>query len=154
MLFRSNTTIAFLRKYTNHLALIRRKKERGEVRDLCEELHVKTPSIETPIKTLSGGNIQKVVVAKWLMGDSEVYFFDEPTVGIDVKGKSEIYALIHELAENGKAVVVTSSEVEEAIAISDRIAVLFNGRIVHQCFSCDANREAIIYLTMGGKENA
>ncbi|MEA4938654.1 MAG: sugar ABC transporter ATP-binding protein [Christensenella sp.] len=151
---RENTTIAFLKKYTNHLALIRRKKERTEVRELCEALHVKTPNIEAPIKTLSGGNIQKVVVAKWLMGDSAVYFFDEPTVGIDVKGKSEIYALIHELAANGKAVVVTSSEVEEAIAISDRIAVLFNGRIVHECFSCKANREAIIYLTMGGKENA
>ncbi|MCE5189375.1 MAG: sugar ABC transporter ATP-binding protein [Eubacteriales bacterium] len=151
---RENTTIAFLKKYTNRLALIRRKKERSEVKNLCEELHVKTPSMEAPIKTLSGGNIQKVVVAKWFAGDSEVYFFDEPTVGIDVKGKGEIYTLIHELAANGKAVVVTSSEVEEAISISDRVAVLYNGRVVAQYRSCEANREAVVYLTMGGKENA
>lgn len=151
---RENTTIAFLKQYTGAAKLIRRRKEIEEVTRFCAKLHVKTPTIEAPIKTLSGGNIQKIVVAKWLVGDSEIYFFDEPTVGIDVKGKSEIYMLIHELAEEGKAIIVTSSEIEEAISISDRMVVLFNGHVVGRRTSCEANREEIVYLTMGGKANA
>lgn len=83
---RENTTLAFLRKFTGALSIIQSKKERDTVEELCQRLQVKTPGIETPVKTLSGGNIQKVVVAKWLVGDSSVYFFDEPTVGIDVRG--------------------------------------------------------------------
>ncbi len=151
---RENTTIAFLKQYTNAASLIRSKKEVAEVKRFCDKLHVKTPDIEAQIKTLSGGNIQKIVVAKWLVGDSEIYFFDEPTVGIDVKGKNEIYTLIRELAGEGKAIVVTSSDVEEAISISDRMVVLFNGRIVGRKLSCEASREEVVYLTMGGKENA
>lgn len=92
-------------------------------------------------------------MAKWLVGDSGIYFFDEPTVGIDVRGKSEIYALIHELAGQGKAVVVASSEIDEAISISDRMVILFNGRSYRRQVSCQANREEIVYLTMGGREH-
>lgn len=151
---RENMTIAFLEKYTNRVSLVHNRKELEEVKQLCGKLHLKAPNVEVPIKTLSGGNIQKVVVAKWFVGDSEVYFFDEPTVGIDVKGKSEIYALIRELAAQGKAIVVSTSEVEEAISISDRLVVLFNGSAVAHRISCQANREEIVYLTMGGKEDA
>jgi len=150
---RENTTIAFLRRFTGRLGLIRQKRERASVEEFCAKLQVKTPGTEVPVKTLSGGNIQKVVVAKWLVGDSGIYFFDEPTVGIDVRGKSEIYALIHELAGQGKAVVVASSEIDEAISISDRMVILFNGRVVSRQVSCQANREEIVYLTMGGREH-
>lgn len=151
---RENTTIGFLKKFLNSVHLINKKKETKEVKEYCSRFQVKTPGTEVPIKTLSGGNIQKIVVAKWLIGDSMIYFFDEPTVGIDVKGKSEIYALIHELAAQNKAIVVASSEIDEAIEISDRMAVMYNGRIVARCISSEAKREEIVLMTMGGNTNA
>lgn len=147
---RENTTYAFLKNFTTKLGLIKQHYERNKVKELSQRLLVKTPSTETLVKTLSGGNIQKVVVAKWLTGNSDVYFFDEPTVGIDIKGKNEIYDIIRELAAQGKAVVVASSEIDEAINISDNIVVLYNGRVVGNRVSCDARHEEIVFLTMGG----
>ena len=147
---RENTTYAFIKNFTSKLGLIKQAYERKKVKELDERLQVKTPSTETYVKNLSGGNIQKVVVAKWLTGDSDVYFFDEPTVGIDVKGKSEIYEIIKELAAQGKAIVVASSEIDEAINISDNMVVLYNGKVVANRVSCEAQHEEIVYLTMGG----
>lgn len=146
---RENTTYAFMKNFTK-LGFIRHAFERKTVKELDEKLQVKTPSTETYVKNLSGGNIQKVVVAKWLTGDSDIYFFDEPTVGIDVKGKSEIYDIIHDLASQGKAVVVASSEIDEAISISDNMVILFNGKVVANRVSSEAQHEEIVYLTMGG----
>ena len=147
---RENTTYAFLSNFVSKLGFIRKHYEKNRVRELNERLLVKTPSTEAYVKNLSGGNIQKVVVAKWLTGDSDVYFFDEPTVGIDVKGKSEIYDIIRELAAQGKAIVVASSEIDEVISISDNIVVLYNGRIVGNIVSAEARHEEVVYLTMGG----
>lgn len=147
---RENTTFAFMKNYVNKLGLIKQAEERTTVQELCQRLQVKTPGTEVAVKTLSGGNIQKVVVGKWVVGDSVVYFFDEPTVGIDVRGKSEIYDLIRELAAQGKAVVVASSEIDEAIDISDNMVILYNGRIVAEIVSCEADREEVVRLTMGG----
>lgn len=147
---RENTTYAFLKNFTGRFGLIRQRAEMETVQKLNKKLQVKTPGTEACVKNLSGGNIQKVVVAKWLTGDSDVYFFDEPTVGIDVRGKSEIYDIIRDLAAQGKAVVVASSEIEEAINISDNIYVLYNGRVVANRVSCLAKHEEIVYLTMGG----
>jgi ribose transport system ATP-binding protein len=151
---RENITIAFLKRFTNKLRLIRQKQEIATVGELVSKLQVKTPSTEVAVKTLSGGNIQKVLVAKWLVGDSNIYFFDEPTVGIDVKGKREIHDLIRELATGGKAVVVSSSDVDEAIGISDVMTVLFDGKVVGRRISCDASREEVVYMTMGGRASA
>lgn len=147
---RENITFAFMKNYVNKLGLIKQAEERTTVQELCQRLQVKTPGTEVAVKTLSGGNIQKVVVGKWVVGDSVVYFFDEPTVGIDVRGKSEIYDLIRELAAQGKAVVVASSEIDEAIDISDNMVILYNGRIVSEIVSCEADREEVVRLTMGG----
>ncbi len=149
---RENTTYAFMKNFTR-LGVIKQAFERKKVRELDERLQVKTPSTETYVKNLSGGNIQKVVVAKWLAGDSDIYFFDEPTVGIDVRGKSEIYEIIRDLAAQGKAIVVASSEIDEAINISDNMVILFNGRVVGNRVSAQANHEEIVYLTMGGGMN-
>ena len=137
-------------KNFTRFGFIRQAYERKRVKELDERLQVKTPSTETYVKNLSGGNIQKVVVAKWLTGDSDIYFFDEPTVGIDVRGKSEIYEIIRELAAQGKAIVVASSEIDEAIGISDNMVVLFNGKVVRNMPSSAAKHEEIVYLTMGG----
>ena len=147
---RENVTFAFMKNYCNKLGLLRQKEERSKVEELCRRLQVKTPNTEVAVKTLSGGNIQKVVVGKWVVGDSTVYFFDEPTVGIDVRGKSEIYDLIRELAAQGKAVVVASSEIDEAIDISDNMVILYNGHVVANQVSCEADREEVVRLTMGG----
>lgn len=147
---RENMTFAFMKNYVNKLGLIKQAEERTTVQELCQRLQVKTPSTEVAVKTLSGGNIQKVVVGKWVVGDSVVYFFDEPTVGIDVRGKSEIYDLIRELASQGKAIVVASSEIDEAIDISDNMVILYNGRVVANIVSCEADREDVVRLTMGG----
>lgn len=143
-------TFAFMKNYVNKLGLIKQAEERTTVQELCQRLQVKTPNTEVAVKTLSGGNIQKVVVGKWVVGDSVVYFFDEPTVGIDVRGKSEIYDLIRELASQGKAIVVASSEIDEAIDISDNMVILYNGRVVANIVSCEADREDVVRLTMGG----
>lgn len=151
---RENMTLASMGTFTNRFGFIRQAEERNQVKDLCQRLQVKTPSTEAEVKTLSGGNIQKVVVGKWLIGDSSVYFFDEPTVGIDVRGKSEIYEIIRELATKSKAIVVASSEIDEAIDISDRMVILYNGRVVGDRISCQADRQEVVYLTMGGGTNA
>ena len=150
---RENTSYAFLKKFVNKLGLIKTAYERRTTKEFNERLQVKTPSTETLVKNLSGGNIQKVVIAKWLAGDSDVYFFDEPTVGIDVKGKNEIYGIIRELAAQGKAIVVASSEIDEAINISDRILIFYNGKVVGKRISCEARHEEIVYLTMGGSRD-
>jgi ABC-type sugar transport system ATPase subunit len=151
---RENTTIAFLKKFATKFGLIKQSQELAAVKDLCSKLDVKTPSTEVAVKTLSGGNIQKVLVAKWLVGDSSIYIFDEPTVGIDIKGKREIHELIQGLAADGRAVVVASSDVDEAIAISDVMMILFDGKVVGRRVSCEANREEVVYMTMGGKASA
>lgn len=150
---RENTSYAFLKKFVNKLGLIKPAYERKITKEFNERLQVKTPGTETLVKNLSGGNIQKVVIAKWLAGDSDVYFFDEPTVGIDVKGKNEIYGIIRELAAQGKAIVVASSEIDEAINISDQLLIFYNGKVVGKRVSCEARHEEIVYLTMGGSRD-
>jgi ABC-type sugar transport system ATPase subunit len=151
---RENITIAFLRHFLTLFGFIHKNNEIKNVKDICNTLQVKMPSTEVRVKTLSGGNQQKIVVAKWLLGNSEIYIFDEPTVGIDVRGKNEIHDIIHRLADEGKAVIMSSSEVDEAIKTGDRIVVLFNGQVAAQYNSADVNYEEIVYLSMGGKRNA
>jgi ABC-type sugar transport system ATPase subunit len=90
---------------------------------------VKTPNMETRVENLSGGNQQKVIIAKWLFANQHILIFDEPTRGIDVGAKYEIYTIINELKRNGKAIVVISSELEEIFGICDRILVMSEGRI-------------------------
>ncbi|MDR2480269.1 MAG: sugar ABC transporter ATP-binding protein [Treponema sp.] len=150
---RENTTIAFMNRFLWLSGFIRHSSEINAVKDICAALQVKMPSTEVRVKTLSGGNQQKIVIAKWLLGNSEIYIFDEPTVGIDVRGKSEIYDIIHRLAGEGKTVIISSSEADEALHLGDRIVILFNGHIVAQCSSSDVNHEEVVYLSMGGKRN-
>jgi ABC-type sugar transport system ATPase subunit len=96
----------------------------------AERLSIKTASVAQPAKSLSGGNQQKVVIAKWLMSEPSIFIMDEPTRGIDVGAKHEIYAIIDQLAEDGGGVLFISSEIEELLAMCDRILVMSNGEIV------------------------
>ncbi len=112
-------------------------------------LRTKTPSMEQLLKNLSGGNQQKVIIARWLMKDSDIFIFDEPTRGIDVGAKSEMYALMEKLASEGKSVIMISSELAEIQRLSDRVVVMCEGRITGELDIADATQEEIMkYATM------
>jgi ribose transport system ATP-binding protein len=114
-----------------------------------DTLSIKTPSIEQTVKNLSGGNQQKVVIGKWLTADSDILIFDEPTRGIDVGAKSEIYRLLNDLAQQGKSIIMISSELPEILRMSHRIIVMCEGRITGEVSAEEANQELIMtYATM------
>ena len=112
--------------------------------DYRKSLRIKTPSVTQKTGNLSGGNQQKVCIAKWLFSDPDILFLDEPTRGIDVGAKYEIYTIINELANQGKCVVVISSELPELLGISDRIYVMNEGEIVAEMPTAEANQESIM----------
>ena len=111
-----------------------------------QQLSIKTPSIHQPVRLLSGGNQQKIVIAKWLLRDCDILFFDEPTRGIDIGAKSEIYKLLNALAAQGKAIVMISSELPEVLRMSHRILVMCEGRITGELPAHEATQEKIMQL--------
>lgn len=113
-------------------------------------LNVKTSSVETQVKNLSGGNQQKVVIGKWLMTEPEILILDEPTRGIDVGAKFEIYKIMNELVEAGVTVIMISSDLEEVLGISDRILVMCEGRIEGELDYREATQEKIMHYATGG----
>jgi L-arabinose transport system ATP-binding protein len=113
---------------------------------------VRTPSPETEIRTLSGGNQQKVVLGRWLARRPRILILDEPTRGVDVGAKAEIYALIDELAQSGVAVLVISSELPEVIGLADRVLVMQGGRITGELDHQEATEEAILKLALPATE--
>ena len=110
------------------------------------QLGIKTPSVEQQVRLLSGGNQQKIVIAKWLLRDCDILFFDEPTRGIDVGAKAEIYKLLNALAAQGKAIVVISSELSEVLRLAHRIVVMCEGRLTGELSAREASQEAIMQL--------
>lgn len=113
------------------------------------DLDIKTPSPHQEVRFLSGGNQQKVVLARWLFKNVDILIFDEPTIGIDVNSKNEIYKLITELAKEGKSIVMVSSELPELIALSDRVLVVKNGRIITELNDQEITEENIISYAFG-----
>jgi ribose transport system ATP-binding protein len=145
---RENVTLPSLSRYAS--AGIVNKSAEGKIsKEMCEKLNVKTPSVETRAGNLSGGNQQKVVLAKWLSLAPRLLIFDEPTRGIDVGAKSEIYALMRNLAESGVAIMMISSDMEEILGESDRIAVMHEGAITGILSREQASEEAIMKLAVG-----
>ncbi len=124
--------------------------ERAAALDLTTSLDVRPPGVERPVRTLSGGNQQKVVLARWLMRDCRVLLLDEPTRGVDVGARSEIYLLIRTLAARGVAVVVVSSEMEEVLGLADRVLVVREGRIVHSGPAAEIDEHRVLDLVMEG----
>jgi len=147
---RENISLSNLRGVMKGL-FIQRSKENSVAEKFTNELRIKTPSIEQEVENLSGGNRQKVVLARWLFTKSKLLIFDEPTVGIDVGVKYEIYNLINQLAKNGIGVIVISSEMPELLGICDRIAVMWEGKIVGILMRSEASQEKIMTLATGGK---
>jgi len=123
-------------------------KEKAQTQEGVRALKVKTASIETPISSLSGGNQQKVVVARWLAAGSQVFLMDEPTRGIDVGARSEIYALLYDLAEQGRTILVASSDTPEILGICDRVIVMREGRIAGEVSRSEATQDALLRLAL------
>jgi len=129
MSVRQNVTMPSLSRVTGAMGIVRQGREKRITQDLIDKLAIKTNSTETAVTDLSGGNQQKVVLAKWLGTECRLLILDEPTRGIDVGAKVEIYNIINELAESGLGIVVISSEMIELIGICDRVMVMRQGRI-------------------------
>lgn len=146
-----NVTLAALDSFRSgiHLNL---GKEKNTVSEYVSRLNIKTPSIFQKVENLSGGNQQKVVLAKWLLSKCRVLILDEPTRGIDVGAKIEVYNLINELAKEGKAILVITSEIPELLGICDRVVVMARGRVSGTLTREEANQEAIMTLAVGAEE--
>jgi ABC-type sugar transport system ATPase subunit len=150
MTVRENITMANLGKFVKR-GRINRKKEMEATADSVKALNIKTSGPEQAVANLSGGNQQKVALGKWMQGKPKLVIFDEPTRGIDVGAKAEIYKLMGELAKSGAAIVMISSELPEVMAMSDRILVMCEGRIQQEFTHQEATAEKIMNAATGGK---
>lgn len=146
---KENISYSNLKKITNLLAFIKSKFEVKTVNQYCDVLAIKTPSINQKVVNLSGGNQQKVVLARCLFTDSQILIFDEPTRGIDVGAKQEIYQRMNQLTEQGKSIMIISSEMPELLGMSDRIIVIHDGEIAGEMQKDEANQEKILTLASG-----
>jgi ribose transport system ATP-binding protein len=140
----TNTVLAAFRRFLMWLGLVDKGKVRKAATEMVQRLAIKTPSLQQKVRNLSGGNQQKLVIAKWLIADTDILIFDEPTRGIDVGAKSEIYRLLNDLARQGKAIIMISSELPEILRMSHRIVVMCEGRITGELSSAEATQERIM----------
>lgn len=148
MNIRHNITLASL-KGISKWGMIRNRQEMEQAEFFRNKLKIKTPDLRQKTMNLSGGNQQKVVLAKWLATNSRILIFDEPTRGIDVGAKQEIYRLMRDLAEEGKSIIMVSSDMEEILGMADRILVMYEGRITGEVLQYDFSQETIMKLASG-----
>src|SRR5262245_36243761 len=147
----ANATLATLRAHAR-LGLLDGRRERATASEFVRKLGIKTPSLEAPVGNLSGGNQQKVALARWLAAAPRLLILDEPTQGVDVGAKGEIHRLMSELAGSGLAILMISSELPEILGMSDRIAVMHGGKVVAVMDRTDATQEAILERALGHGE--
>lgn len=151
MSVQDNIMLSSFDDYANGAGVINERTSREISQKLRDKLRIKTPSLEQVAGNLSGGNQQKIIIAKWICKNTEILIFDEPTRGIDVGAKLEIYELINQLAKQGKSIIVISSELPEVLGICDRILVMRNGKITGELQAEEANQENIMkYATLEG----
>jgi len=148
MAVRENISLAALDRHQT-ASLIRRDEEVKLARQLTEQLRIRTPSVEQEVQYLSGGNQQKVILAKWLSLRPRVLVLDEPTRGLDVGAKREIYGLMEELAKEGVAILMISSEFQEILGMSDRVLVMHEGRLAGELPRERLSEESIMHLATG-----
>ncbi len=149
MTVRENVTLAHLASFVDRDLLIDFARERAATRRMIDELHIRTPSTEQLVRNLSGGTQQKVVLAKWLLGNALVFLFDEPTRGIDVGAKAEIYKIMLDLAARGAAIVMVSSDLPEALGMAHRVLVVRGGRIAAEFTRAIATPDNVIAVATG-----
>lgn len=147
-----NITLPIVKRLSKLLGVIDTKMEVGIVDKQIRELNIRTPSPDQLANNLSGGNQQKVVLGKWLASESRILILDEPTRGIDVGAKQEIYRLINALAEKGKAIIVVSSDMEEMLKLTDRMIILYEGKYMKELYKKDYTQEKILQFA-SGEEN-
>jgi ABC-type sugar transport system ATPase subunit len=143
-----NLSHAILRRLSR-LSWLKTREDRGVAREFFDRLRVRAPSLDTVVAGLSGGNQQKIVLARWLAARSRILILDEPTRGVDVGAKAEIHALIGEIASQGAAVLLISSELPEVLTLSQRILVLRSGRIVGEMPQSQATQDGLLRLMAG-----
>ncbi|GIH96060.1 sugar ABC transporter ATP-binding protein [Planobispora siamensis] len=144
-----NITLAGLGRYAR-FGWIDRRREAAEARALIETLDIRPGDPDRPVKTLSGGNQQKAVLARWLVDDRKLLLLDEPTRGVDVGARAELYAVIRKLADQGIGVLLVSSEVPEVLGLADRVLVVREGRIIHQSAADDLDEHQVLDMIMEG----
>jgi ribose transport system ATP-binding protein len=142
----NNVSMASMEQFLSALGIVDDGKINETAKQHVRTLSIKTPGVRQRVRNLSGGNQQKVVIAKWLTADTDILIFDEPTRGIDVGAKSEIYKLLNELARQGKSIIMISSELPEILRMSHRIIVMCEGRITGELSSSEATQEKIMQL--------
>ena len=143
-----NATLAALNRYVSS-GVLSLKKQAKECEELVKKLDVRTPSVQTRAKNLSGGNQQKVMIARSLSAKSKIFIFNEPTRGVDIKGKVEIYKLLNQLAEEGAGVIFVSHDLSETIGMSDRILIWRSGEIIESIERANADKEMVLSLITG-----
>jgi ribose transport system ATP-binding protein len=142
----ANVGLSSLHELFQSFGFMKDKAMRARTKHYVDALRIRTPSIAQTAKNLSGGNQQKVVIAKWLVKDCDVLIFDEPTRGIDVGAKDEIYRLLNNLASQGKSIIMISSELPEVLRMSHRIVVMCEGRVTGVLEAHEASQEAVMHL--------
>ncbi|MHA6620437.1 sugar ABC transporter ATP-binding protein [Pseudonocardia sp. DLS-67] len=142
----ANIGLSSIREKFQSWGFVRDRAMRTRSREVVDSLRIRTPSIEQTAKFLSGGNQQKVVIARWLVKDCDVLIFDEPTRGIDVGAKEEIYRLLNDLAAQGKSIIMISSELPEVLRMSHRVVVMSEGRVTGQLDAAEATQESVMHL--------
>jgi ribose transport system ATP-binding protein len=147
----TNIVLATMERFLRLLGWVNTRKTRQTAQHYVDALHIRTPSVQQRTKNLSGGNQQKVVMGKWLTADTDILIFDEPTRGIDVGAKSEIYRLLGDLAKRGKAIIMISSELPEILRMSHRIVVMCEGRITGELVSGAHQEEIMTLATQRGE---
>ena len=140
----NNVVLASFDRFLGFLGWVNSEKTTARAHEMVQALSIKTPSIQQRVKNLSGGNQQKVIIGKWLTADTDILIFDEPTRGIDVGAKSEIYHLLNTLAQQGKAIIMISSELPEILRMSHRVVVMCEGRITGELTAAQATQESIM----------
>jgi ribose transport system ATP-binding protein len=148
----NNIVLSAFNKFLGILGWVDAAKIHATAEHFVKALSIKTPSLQQKVKNLSGGNQQKVIIGKWLTADTNILIFDEPTRGIDVGAKSEIYKLLNDLAQQGKAIIMISSELPEVLRMSHRVIVMCEGRVTGELLAGEATQESIMkYATQRGE---
>lgn len=150
----ANLTLPMLDKYLNALGLIDRRQEAADAETFREKLNIKTANLDIAVGTLSGGNQQKVMLAKWLNTAPRLLIVDEPTRGIDIGAKAEVHGILHELAAAGVAIVIISSDLPEVLSLADRVIVMREGRIAGEFPGETATEENVMHLAVGAAEQS
>lgn len=145
----SNAILTVIDRLLSQFGLVDRNKESNTIKKMVEQMQVKLESSNAPVRSLSGGNQQKVVIGKWLLTEAQIYLLHDPTRGIDVGTKQEIYQLMRQLADEGASILFFSTELSELVGMCDRVLVLYEGRIFRELLGDDINEENIVSAALG-----